>query len=427
MKIPLAEWNPWWNTKYAFQGIQRELLKDILQWIKRREIVTVIGVRRAGKTTLLFEIIDYLINSERINPQNILFIKADDERISPENAITATMDEYGQLINPAGRKYVFIDEIQEIENWQRTVKRIYDLEKEVKFFISGSNASLMKEELSTLLAGRYAAFELFPFTFYEFLQAKGIAFQHKDVIPVNEKNKIRHFLLEYLQHGAFPEVVLEEDEKIKSQLTKFYFDSIFYRDVIKRKQIRNPAKLEKLTKYFLQNMANLSNFTKIGRLLELTTDSVGEYIKALEDAYLLFIANLFEFSYKKQIINPKKIYCVDIGIRNHMGFTFSEDLGRIYENIVYIALRRKTQEIFYWANKYECDFIVKEGKKREVIQVCFDLKDAREREVNGLIDALQHCKLKEGIIITEDEDGEEIRRGKKIKYIPLWRWLLTRE
>ncbi|MBI4154804.1 ATP-binding protein [Candidatus Woesearchaeota archaeon] len=423
MRDVIIEWNPWWGKGYTFLGIKREKLYDLLPWFRRKEIISIVGVRRAGKTTLLFEIIDHLIRNEEVNNNNILFIKADDDRIDSIGLIDKSIDEYEKLINPEGKIFVFIDEIQEIKEWQKTLKRIYDLRGgNIKIFISGSNASLLREELSSL-AGRYAYFELFPFTFSEFLQTKGLIIKNKFEF-MQERNKIRHFFIEYLTYGAFPEVTLEKDEKIKSELVKFYFDSIFYRDIIKRKGIRNPAKLEKLVKYFLQNISNLANFTKISKILELTTDSVSEYTKALEDAYLIFVVNLFEFSYKKQIINPKKIYCVDLGIRNIVGFKFSEDIGRLYENMVFIHLRRKAKEIFYWANKFECDFIIKDGKKLEAIQVCYDLIKSKNRELSGLLDALQHFKLKEGTILTENYEGEEKIKEKKIKYIPLWKWLL---
>jgi len=422
MKDILFEWNPWWANEYEFQGVSRDKTKDILRWISRKEIISITGVRRAGKTTLLYEIIGYLINKNKISPENILFIKADDDRADKDNLINHAIDEYYKWIAPQSRVFVFIDEIQEIREWQKTLKRHYDLDKNIKLFISGSNADIMKEDLSSLLAGRCAYFDVFPFSFSEFLRAKGVAIKD-DTGLIKEKNKIRHLLLEYVHNGSFPEVVLEKNEKIKNELAAFYFDSIFYRDVIKRKNIRNPAKLENLVKYFLQNISNLANFTKIAKAMELTTDSVVEYTKALEDAYLLFHINLLEFSYKKQIINPKKIYCVDTGIRNIVGFNFSEDIGRLYENIVFMQLRRKAKEIFYWSGKNECDFIIKNGKRLEAVQVCWNIKQSKERELKGLLEAMNKFKLKEGAIITEEYEFKEKFENKIIRYIPLWKWL----
>jgi predicted AAA+ superfamily ATPase len=425
MKELIYEWNPWWQGNYEFSGIKREKLKEIVPWLDRKEIISVIGVRRAGKTTLLYEIISYLINTKHTNPKSIFFIKADDDRVDAEKLIDNSIDEYRKHVNPNPEFFLFVDEIQEIREWQKTIKRIYDLNKGIKIFISGSNSSMLKKEMGSLLAGRFAYFEIFPFSFREFLSAKGIEIKDEPHVMKNRAH-IRHSLSEYISNGAFPEVVLEKKESMKEEIIKFYFDSIFYRDVIKLNKIRNPAKMEKLVKYFLQNMANLVSFSKVGKLLDLTTDSVSEYVKVLEDAYLLFSMNLFEFSYKKQIINPKKIYCVDTGIRNRVGFNFSSDAGRLYENIVYVNLRRKGKEVYYWKNKNECDFIVKSGKDLGAIQVSFDLKNpsTKERELKGLLEAMAQFKIKKGIVITEDYESEEKHGAAKVNYIPLWRWLI---
>lgn len=426
MKEFLVEWNPWWEKHAPFSGVKRDRLHDVIPWVSRREMVAVVGARRAGKTTLLFEIIDYLICELKVNPRNILFIKGDDDRVEKTGLIDRALNEYAQLVNPFGNIFVLIDEIQEIEEWSKTLKRIYDLRTDIKLFISGSNADILKEELGVLLAGRFASFELFPFSFTEFLRAREVNINTALSI-VQNKAKILHCLNEYLTYGSFPEVVLEKDVKLKVQLTQFYFDSIFYRDIVRRKKIRNPAQLEKMVKYFLQNISALANFAKVGDAIGLATDSIGEYVRAAEEAYLIFSVNLFAFSYRKQIVNPKKMYCVDAGIRNGIGFTFSEDAGKIYENTVFVHLRQSRNEIFYWAGKHECDFIVKNGKKLAAIQVCYDIRNAKEREQKGLLEALNNFKLKEGTIITHDYEDEEEIEGKIIHYIPLWKWLLQKK
>lgn len=423
MKDILYEWNPWWIKENRFNLVKREYMDKIKPWLKNHEIIGIIGARRSGKTTLLYEIIDYLIFYEKIKAENILFIKADDDRVDTNNLIDNAINEYYKEINPKGNIFIFVDELQEIEKWGRTIKRIYDLNTDIKIIISGSNSTLLREELGTELAGRHSYFELFPFTFREYLDAKNISIKGKKEIEKNKKD-IKHAFLKFLNEGGFPEIVLQENIEMKKELIKYYFDSIFYRDIIKKKNIRNPAKMERLVKYFLQNIGCLANFTKIGKMLELTTDSVVEYNKALEDAYLIFNINLFEFSYKKQIINPKKTYCIDNGIRNITGFVFSNDKGRLYENTVFISLRRKFGEIYYWKNKNECDFIIKKGRELKAIQICYDLEKTKGREINGLIEACKEFKLKEGLVITEDYEGEEKIENVKIKYSPLWRWLL---
>ncbi len=425
MKEMLYEWNPWWTGEFGFKGIKRDRIWEILPWVDRREIISILGVRRAGKTTLLYELIDYLIKDKRASPKKILFIKADDDRVEKEKLIDRAIDEYQKRVNPGTSFFLFIDEIQEISGWQKTLKRIYDLNEKIKIFISGSNSSILKEDLSSLLAGRFAYFEIFPFSFPEFLRTKELEIKNETDL-IKNKNIIRNFLLEYIEKGAFPEVILEKREEIKEELARFYFDSIFYRDVIKRKDIRNPAKMEKLVKYFLQNISNPTSFAKTAKLLELTTDSITEYVKALEDSYLIFSINLFEFSYKKQIINPKKIYCIDTGIRNIVGFNFSADIGRLYENLVFINLRRKNSDIYYWKDKNECDFLIKTKKELQAIQVCYDLSkpETKEKEIRALLETLEKFKLNKGLVITEDYEAEEQIKNKKIEFIPLWKWLL---
>ncbi|MBI5390417.1 ATP-binding protein [Candidatus Woesearchaeota archaeon] len=423
MKELLVEWNPWWDKEYEYRGVKREIMSEVLPWIKRKEILALLGVRRSGKTTLLYEVISDLIITMKAHRKQIMFIKADDDRIKADSPIDVALQEYKDLMLPEGTIFLFIDEIQEIEGWHKTLKRIYDLHQDIKIVITGSNASVLKEELGSFLAGRFAYLELFPFSFHEFVGAKGIeAGSERDMIK--QKNRIRHSLKEYITYGAFPEVVLEKNEQVKKQLVSFYFDSILYRDIVKRKNLRNPAKVEKLVKYLLQNIANLANFSRIGKLVDLTTDSVGEYIAAFEDAYLIYPVNLLAYSYKQQVINPKKIYCVDTGLRNAIGFTFSTDAGRLYENIVYLALRRKHQEIFYFKGKTECDFIAKDGKEMRALQVSYHLKESKEREIAGLLEAMHEHKLNEGWVITDDEEGTEKKEGRTVHFVPLWKWLL---
>ncbi|MFH1592106.1 MAG: ATP-binding protein [Candidatus Woesearchaeota archaeon] len=426
-KEVLVEWNPWWDEKKGFNLLDRELESDVVEWIKRKEIVGVLGVRRSGKTSLLYLLIEHLLKT--VNPKNIFFIKCDDDRVEKKEIISKSIDLYKELVNPRGRVFVFVDEVQEEPGWESTLKRIYDLEKNVKFFISGSNFSMLKEDFTYKLSGRFAYFDLYPFSFKELI---GIDTNVKNSVSLlSKKQEVKHKFLEYLEFGGFPEVVLEKDKKKKAQLLRFYYDTIIYRDIIKRRGIRNAAKMERMINFFLQNVSNPANFSKIGRQVGLSTDSVGEYVRYLQDAFFIFSVPLFSFSVKRQEINPKKIYCVDTGIRNIKGFRFSQDYGRLVENIVFVEIKRRYSsnplcELFYWQEKkYEVDFVVKVGLKiKELIQVCWDLEEAKEREVKSLVAAMKKFKLSKGLIITESSEYEELIEGKKIKFIPLWKWLL---
>ncbi len=426
----LVEWNPHWEETAGTKLIERELLKDIEKWLERKEILGFIGVRRSGKTTLMGILISRL--SSKIPPKNILFVKCDDDRVQKENLIDDAIKSYRELINPGGKIFVLIDEVQEVDKWENTLKRIYDLEKDTKFIISGSNFSMLKEDFSYRLAGRIAYFEVYPLSFREFLKTK-LTIEDK-ISAFSKRDEIKHHLFEYMELGGFPEVVLENNPAIKKQLLQFYFDTIIYRDIIKKRGIRNAAKMEKMVNLLLQNISNAINFSKVGRDISLSVDTVGEYALFLKDAYLVFNVPVFSFSVKAQEINPKKIYCIDSGIRNIKGFRFSLDYGRIAENIVFIELKRRyfsdpLSKIFYWhdKNQRETDFLLmNEFKITEAIEVCWDISqpEVKEREVEGLLCALNEFNLESGIIITEDYEGEEITGDKRITYIPLWLWLL---
>jgi len=426
MKEILWEWNPWWEREYNFSGIPRDITAKIKEWIPRKEIIAVLGVRRSGKTTILEEVIGYLLHQQKVSADNILFIKADDERVEKKDFINSVLQEYQRWKNPQGKVFIFIDEIQEIENWEKTIKRIYDLEHATKkIFISGSNAFLLREELSSLLVGRFAYFEVYPFSFAEFLRKYNLIITLEEEL-IKHRQDLSRYLVEYLSYGGFPEVVLEEKVSQKEELLRFYFDSMVFRDVIKRQKIRNPDKLAKLIEWCLQNVAVPVNFTKLGEYTGLNVGSVGEYTYYLEQAYLLFVINLFAYSLKKQYINPKKLYAVDPGLRRRVGFTIIGDKGRIYENAVFLELKRRKKEIYYWKNEQECDFVVKEGAKiRQAIQVCSDVHPENEqREVAGLLKALHEFHLSEGIIITQDVEKEFLIERKKVYFLPLWKWLL---
>jgi predicted AAA+ superfamily ATPase len=425
MKDILFDWNPWWEETYHFKKVKRDIFQHIKQWIKRKEIIAIFGVRRSGKTTELFEIIDYLIHEQNVNRENILFIKADDDRVEKKELINKALDEYITWKNPKGRIYVFIDEIQEIPEWQKTLKRIYDLEQEnKKIFISGSNASLLKEELSYLLTGRFAYFELYPFTFKEFLRAQGITIKNETEI-IRQKNTIRNLFLTYIEYGGFPEIVLEKNKERKEELLRFYFESILYRDIVKRKNIRNVEKLDRMVKWYLQNISTYVNYEKLGEYCELSTDSIGEYTRYLEDAYLIFVINIFAYSLKKQFVNPKKIYCVDPGIRRIVGFQFSDDVGKLYENIVFNHLKQTGKSIYYWKGKRECDFVIQNKKKIEqVIQVSYNIHESKEREINGILEAMKQFKISKGVIINQDYEAKKSIDGNTVEFVPLWKWLL---
>ncbi len=187
----------------------------------------------------------------------------------------------------------------------------------------------------------------------------------------------------YLESGGFPRVVLSQE---KSELLSRYFDDIIFRDIAERHSIKKVDKLRSLAKYYLTNIASPSSFRKIANFIGLSVDSVERFSYYLRDAYLLFFVNRFSYSLKEQEVNPKKVYSIDTGLRNLVGFKFSEDLGKLYENAVFLELRKKREDVYYYKNRHECDFLIKNGERiTGALQVCFSLtEENRGREIEGL-------------------------------------------
>ncbi len=419
----LIQWNYWWTSDRRREDdyVHRDLLDEVEWWLDRREAIPIIGCRRAGKTTILSMTICHLLRS--VPKENILFIKCDDERVPHTDLIDRARSKHQELFNPSGRIYIFLDEIQALDRWPQTIKRIYDLERETKVLMSGS--TLFTGDLATALAGRYVAFDLYPFSFAEFLRANGLEPTNRTAM-LAETATIRHLLREYLYWGGFPEVVLEPDEAKKRTLLRFYSDSILYRDVIAHGGITKPATVEKLKSYLLANFTNLLNYSTIAEHLAVAADTVTAYLAQMEASFFIFAVPLFAYSVKKQQINPKKIYCIDNGLRNAAGFKFSRDLGRLYENAVFLELKRRGGEIYYWRDrKGEVDFCIKRGDTiTDMIQVCSNIETAGEREEDALLRGMERFEVERGTVITGDTRTVMEHGSKTIRYLPLWEWLL---
>ena len=234
--------------------------------------------------------------------------------------------------------------------------------------------------------------------------------------------------MEFIKFGSFPEVTLLDDEIIKTAVLKTYFQDIIYRDIVPRFEVRHTNKLESTAYNLITNVSNNFSYNKLGKNIGIHENTAKEFLSYFEKAFLIFSLSHFHYSIKRQIKSSKKSYCIDTGLRNVLAFKFSEDIGRLVENIVFVKLKQTGREIYYWKNRREVDFVIKEGLKvTEVLQVCWDLETsekAKLREVDGLLEALKEFKLKEGTVITKDIYQTEKLNGFKISYEPLWLWLL---
>lgn len=388
---------------------------DLDPYINTGQVVIITGIRRCGKSSLL-----YLIKEKMKLPEPAYcYFNCDDERIIPDISVLEQM--YNLHIEIYGNEpLLFLDEIQNIDKWEKFVNRIH--EKGIKVFVTGSNAKLLSSEISTSLTGRNKVIELFPFSFSEFLRFTGNG-HNTDRLTGKQKALIQKDFNRYLELGGFPLVVKDND----LELINSYFQDILYRDIISRYRLSQVNEIKQIGLYFASNTGKLFSYSTLQNISGIKSlSSIKDYLWYYEQSYLFYYLKKFDYSVKKQMMNPKKVYTIDPAVVNRLGFNFSENKGRILENIVYIELLRRKKEVFYHFGKNECDFLVKKGLKiTEAIQVSWTLEDSNfKREVNGLKEAMHAYHLKQGLLITTDADESYAEIDSTIKIIPAWKWLL---
>ena len=410
--------------------VKREIQKDIAPLLNQREIIIITGVRRGGKSSLMRLISNDLIEKYDILQDNILYLNFEDERFTyfDINDFEQVYEIFLELYHPVGRKYFFLDEIQNVKGWEKWLNRLYEFE-DLKIFVTGSNATLLSSEIATALTGRNRQLIVYPFSFNEFLSLRNYSITEKDFYLREKRIEIKRLFDEYLKLGGFPEVLKISDNTLLEQ----YLKDIIYRDVIARYSIRNIKEIKELILYLASNIGTIQSYNNLREMINVKSlNTIKNYLEMLENVFLFFKIDLFSFSVKKQIYNPSKIYSVDSALSNAIAFKFSENLGHIYENIVFIELQRRNKEVFYWKSKRgrEVDFVIKSGLKiDEAIQVCFSFTDkkTRDRELESLLSAKNELNVDNLVMITEDEKGEEVIDGATVRIIPLWKWLLQSE
>ncbi len=418
----LNDWNFW--TREQETGIYRDAYLGKLERLAMTEqIVAMIGVRRSGKSTLMKQFIKKKISSGT-KSASFLYVNFEEPKFTgslSSEFLQQIYEAYLEIIKPDVKPWVFLDEVQNVPNWERFVRALHE-KKEANIFISGSTAKLLSKELGTLLTGRWVEVKTYPLDFREFLLFKQLKIETKMDILSN-KVRIKQLLREYLEFGGFPLVTLKEE---KDEILRRYFDDIVERDIAMRHNIRKTEKLKSLARYYLTNFSSSISYRRIAKFIGSSLDSTERYSTYMTEAYLLFFVQKHSYSLKEQEVSPRAVYGIDAGLINITGFRFSDNLGKLYENTVFLTLLENRKEVYYHKNKRECDFLIKEGQKIVcAIQVSYEIKENREREVNGLLEAMDEFKLKEGFIITEEMDEEEEIDGRKIVYIPLWKWLVT--
>lgn len=425
----IFKWNPWIaEGKVAKEliGIEREKLEFLMDLLGVRHIKDVVGIRRCGKTTILYQIINRLIEKGE-DPKRIIYINFEDPAI-----YNTRFEELLSIIKQISPQVsiLLLDEVQEKKNWERWVKTIYDLRKFKQIIVTGSSASLLKTDFSRLLTGRHITVSLFPLSFREFLIFHGWKSFDNSYLRAH-LDELIHYLRIYMKYGGFPEIQ-KLNEKLKIKVLNDLFDDILSRDVCARYNT-DFSITKNLAYYIISNIAKPLSYRNIASAINASVDTVSKYISYLIDAFLIIPVRKFSFKLKEQIREIKKYYCIDLGLINTVGYSFSANIGWIMENLVFLELKKrhfddKTVEIFYYkVNNREIDFVIKSGTSIEtLIQTSYDItpKKVKRREVSALIKGMDELNLKKSIVITWNYENIEVHDDKEIRFIPLWRFLL---
>lgn len=390
-------------------GVMRRIDTDV--YLSSEQIVIVSGIRRCGKSTLLRQF------AQRLG-DDFVYANFDDERM-----LHFDVSDFAGLLTywhkQSDSRTVIMDEIQNIPQWERFVRRIHD--EGYKVFISGSNSKLLSGELGTHLTGRYKLIELYPFSFREYIDFAGIAVK-KTTTSLAALSKAFD---DYLLQGGFPLYCLSKDDDVLTTL----YENILYKDILFRYSIQEKKAFRELANYALSNIGKEFSYRNISRLLGIKSDtSTKNYLSYMEEAFLLFQLPKYDYSLKKQYVSNKKIYCIDNGLRNRVSFRFSEESGRLLENMVFIELRRRGYRVYFHKESKECDFVcLRSNAVVNVIQVCDYLSpENKNRETEGLAEAMNTYKLPEGYIITrgKPETISLPASGQTIHIVNVIDWLL---
>ncbi len=423
------ELNPWWQASEVprdLSGVRRdEYLNKLKALVGNEEISLVSGIRRSGKTTLLYQTIDYLLG-EGIDARNILLVNCDEIVVKNSfkdiHEIISTFNSSGE-----GRKYVFLDEVQYFEDWEQELKNAFDrFRKNVKIIASGSSAMLAKSKKLYFLTGRFEPLIVYPFSFKEFLQANEVKFfEEKSLEEKYEKNvalDLDKYVQQYLLYGGFPRIVFEKNVGEKKKLGKLYFETILYKDIVKLWEVKDVTALEKIGRFVLQNIGQRFSYRKISGALEINLKTTQNYLDYLKNSFLVYFVEYYAKSSAMQIKKEKKVFTIDSILTT--SYFEHENFGSLAENAVFVHLERKELKPNYWKNTWEVDFVVEEETPLP-IEVKYR-ESINHEDFKGLYSFFKHYEnSQEGLLVTKNEfKTHKTTDGRIIKLIPLWLFLL---
>jgi len=395
--------------------------------VDTKKIITLIGVRRCGKTSILYDMINKL--SKTVDKTKMLFLNFEDERLElNSDELDLVLQAYMELYPEQNLRecYLFFDEIQNIPNWEKFIRRVYDtISKNI--FITGSNSKLLSSEIATSLRGRTLSFKVFPLSFKEYLSFKDIEI---DLYSSKHLAHIKNAQETFLKNGSFPETLFL-DEIYANQTLQEYFNVLLYKDLAQRYNITNTIALKFFLKRIIASSTKQISINKIYNELKSSGIKIGkntlyDFLDYVQNIYLALTLQRYDKSLVNKELGEKKIYSIDIGLNNATEFKFSDNIGKALENAVFLELKRNNDEIYYYrSQKSECDFVIStKGKITNAIQVAYDMSDmdTKTREVKGLVEACKHFDLKTALIVTYDSEDEIIEDGIKIEILPFYKW-----
>lgn len=424
----LARWNRWGTAKLE-PGRRRELFTRLVEVLEMPEVVALVGSRRAGKTTLMYQLIEHL-ESTGVDPKAILHVNFEEPALA-ESMNVELLDRlystYRTEVYPEGKTYIFFDEIQNIPEWERWVRTRGETE-DLKIFVTGSSSQLLSRELGTLLTGRHIQFTVQPLSFSEYLDFCGISFD-ADFPGVTAPPKIAHALDEFLKWGSYPRVVLTENDRQKELLLQRYFDDILFKDVAMRHEVRDVHALRTLALHLLAQTATVISYKRLARVFEVSEKLVGSYCQHIREAFLVDYLEFFSLKAAERNRNPLKVHANDLGMRHLMSLTHAPDKGRLAETAVHSVLGGSPRcDLYYWKGRGELDFLVRENNQiTKLIQVVHSgLEDPTvlKREISSLTEAGEKFPQARKLLVAGSFPPGFSLDDPQIECIPLWKYLL---
>jgi hypothetical protein len=422
-----------WKNRKLPKVLEREINLSGYKDVAPGKIIMITGFRRVGKTYAVFHFIDELLKD--MDKEEVVYINFEDERIP---VVTKFLTELLPVIKETNKKevkYLFLDEIQNIPNWSKWLRRICDTEN-VMIFVTGSSSKLSNKDIPTELRGRALELKVFPLSFSEFLNFKGIKVDADAAkYSENEKAKVMKAVNEYVTLGGMPEVVLASEDR-KPEIIQQYYGTVVRKDIVERNGVKNEENLKNLMRMLMNSTyysisKSYDSMKSMGYKIGKTT--LQRYIGYIENSYFMYSLPFFSYKVKDQLQYPRKVFFIDNSFIGMLSTKFSRNTGRLYENAVFIELKRREKpltDIYYWKDRSgkEVDFVVMEDAKvKQLIQVCYDIGDydTKKREIKALLKASRELKCRNLMVITSEHEGVERVKNKTVKFVPLWKWLLA--